>query len=221
MAGNIMQRTRCPYFRAEVPLPCNKRGPGTGCAARHGENRTHAIFGWSDACVATHASDVAVALAALDAVVHVASADGEHAIPFARFHTLPGQTPHIESVLAPTELIIAIEVPASPSARTSHYLKVRERSSYEFAMVSAAVTLELANGTIRAARIALGGVAHKPWRLSAAERALAGARYERGSLVTAVEHALGDARPLEHNGFKVKLAANAAVRALELAGGLA
>ena len=138
MGGNLMQRTRCPYFRAETPLPCNKRSPGSGCPAREGENRGHAIFGWSDGCVATHPGDLAVALAALDAVIHVAGAGGERLVTAAEFHQLPGDDPRRDNVLAPGELITAVEVPAAPSSRTSHYLKVRERASYEFAMVSAA-----------------------------------------------------------------------------------
>jgi len=221
MGGNIMQRTRCPYFRAETFVPCNKRERGTGCSARHGEHRTHAIFGWSDECIATHPSDLAVALSALDATIHVAGATRERTIPFDAFHRLPGREPQRDTTLAPGEIITAIEVPAAPSTRTSHYVKVRERTSYEFALVSAAVTLELDGRTIRTARIALGGVAHKPWRLTDAERALQGARYERPTLVSAVEQAFGAARPLEHNRFKVRLGGNAAVRALELAGGLA
>jgi xanthine dehydrogenase YagS FAD-binding subunit len=219
MGGNLMQRTRCPYFRAETPLPCNKRHPGTGCPARHGENRQHAIFGWSEACVATHPSDLAVALAALDAMIRVASSRGERSIPAAEFHRLPGDEPQRDNVLQPGELITGIEVPATPSAVRSHYLKVRERSSYEFAMVSAAVTLELDGTTIRGARIALGGVAHKPWRLPAAERALRGASLERSALIAAAKGAFSDARPLEQNGFKIELAKQTVTRALELAGG--
>jgi xanthine dehydrogenase YagS FAD-binding subunit len=219
MGGNLMQRTRCPYFRAETPLPCNKRRPGTGCPARHGENRQHAIFGWSEACVATHPSDLAVALAALDAVIRVASSNGQRSIPATEFHRLPDGEPQRDNVLQPGELITGIEVPASPSAARSHYLKVRERSSYEFAMVSAAVTLELDGATIRGARIALGGVAHRPWRLPAAERALRGARLERSALIAAADGAFSDARPLEQNGFKIELAKQTVTRALELAGG--
>jgi xanthine dehydrogenase YagS FAD-binding subunit len=221
MGGNLMQRTRCPYFRAETPLPCNKRQPGTGCPARHGENRQHAIFGWSEACVATHPSDLAVALAALDAVIRVASSSGERSIPAAEFHRLPGDEPQRDNVLQPGELITGIEVPATPSAARSHYLKVRERSSYEFAMVSAAVTLELDGATIRGARIALGGVAHRPWRLAAVERALRGEPLERRAFIAAAEGAFADARPLEQNGFKIELAKHTVTRALELAGGAA
>jgi xanthine dehydrogenase YagS FAD-binding subunit len=220
IGGNLMQRTRCPYFRSETAVPCNKRRPGSGCGARHGENRQHAIFGWSEACVATHPSDLAVALAALDAVIHVASAGGERSIPATEFHRLPGDEPERDNLLRAGELITAIDVPASPSTAQSWYLKVRERSSYEFAMVSAAVTLELDRSTVRAARIALGGVAHKPWRLTVAERALRGTPFEHGAMNVAVGSAFGDAQPLEQNEFKIALARNAVVRALEHAGGL-
>src|SRR5206468_2041834 len=156
------------------PVPCNKRAPESGCSARHGANRQHAIFGWSEACVATHPSDLAVALAALDAVVHVVGPGGERAIPATEFHRLPGQEPQLETMLQAGELISGIEVPGPPSA-CSYYLKVRERTSYEFAMVSVAATLDLDGGMIRATRIALGGVALKPWRLTGAERSLQGA----------------------------------------------
>jgi xanthine dehydrogenase YagS FAD-binding subunit len=219
MGGNLLQRTRCPYFRSETPLPCNKRAPDTGCSARHGENRQHAIFGWSEACVATHPSDLAVALAALDAVVHVVGAGGERAIPATDFHRLPEDDPRRETVLGAGELISGIEVPSAPSTARSYYLKVRERTSYEFAMVSAAVTLELDGRSIRGARIALGGVAHKPWRLADAERSLRGVPYEHAAMAAAVDGAFGAARPLEQNRFKIRLAKHAVVRALEHAGG--
>jgi xanthine dehydrogenase YagS FAD-binding subunit len=219
MGGNLMQRTRCPYFRAETALPCNKRRPGTGCAARAGENRGHAIFGWSDACVATHPSDVAVALAALEATVHVLGPRGERAIPVVDFYRLPDDRPEQDTVLAHDELITAIDVPASPLTGRSHYLKVRERSSYEFALVSAAVALAMDGKHIQQARIALGGVAPRPWRLTAAEGALIGAPLERDALRRAVESAFGAARPLAHNGFKVELARRTVVRALKHAGG--
>ena len=221
MGGNLMQRTRCPYFRAETALPCNKRRPGTGCAAREGENRGHAIFGWSDACVATHPSDVAVALAALEATVHVLGPRGARAMPVVDFYRLPDDGPEQDTVLAHDELITAIDVPASPLTGRSHYLKVRERSSYEFALVSAAVALAMDGKHIQQARIALGGVAPRPWRLTAAEGALIGAPLERDALRRAVESAFGAARPLAHNGFKVELARRTVVRALEHAGGRA
>jgi xanthine dehydrogenase YagS FAD-binding subunit len=220
MGGNLMQRTRCPYFRSETPVPCNKRMPGSGCSALHGENRLHAIFGWSEACVATHPSDLAVALAALDAVIHVASATAERTIPATDFHRLPGDEPERDTLLQPDELITAVEIPAAPSTARSFYLKVRERASFEFAMVSAAVTLELEAHTIRKTRIALGGVAHKPWRLTPAERALEGIPLEHGAIAAAIQGAFDEPRPLEQNGFKIRLAKNAVVRALEHAGGL-
>ena len=219
MGGNLMQRTRCPYFRAETELPCNKRRPGTGCAAREGENRGHAIFGWSDACVATHPSDVAVALAALDATVHVLGPRGERAIPVVDFYRLPDDGSEHDTVLVHDELITAIDVPASPLTGRSHYLKVRERSSYEFALVSAAVALAMDGRHIQQARIALGGVAPRPWRLTAAEGALIGVPLERDVLRRAVAGAFGAARTLAHNGFKVELAKRTVVRALEHAGG--
>ncbi len=223
IGGNLLQRTRCPYFRSETPVPCNKRTAGTGCAARHGQNRVHAIFGWSEACVATHPSDLAVALAVLDAVVHVVGATGERAIPATAFYRLPDNEPQRDTVLNHGELIVGVEVPAARSAARSFYLKVRERTSYEFAMISAAVTLELdeAGRSIRGTRIALGGVAHKPWRLSEAERSLRGVSYEREAMAKVVDGAFADARPLEQNAFKTGLAKRAVVRALEHAGGLA
>src|ERR1700686_2051856 len=175
MGGNIMQRTRCAYFRNEDDVPCNKRRPGSGCAALHGLNRNHAIFGWSEACVATNPSDVAVALAAMDAIVIVQGRTGERPIPFTDFHRLPGSTPQRDNALDRGDLIVAIEVPESVEARASHYLKVRDRESYEFALVSAAAAVAAEGRRIRSARLALGGVAHKPWRLTAAETALRGA----------------------------------------------
>ena len=162
LGGNLMQRTRCPYFRAEVILACNKRAAGSGCAARHGENRTHAIFGWSDACVATHPSDFAVALAALDATIRIVGFRGERTVPVTGFYRLPGDDPTIETVLGPDELIIAIEVPAGPHTRASHYLKVQERASYEFAMVSVAAAVIRDGDVVTDARLALGGVAARP-----------------------------------------------------------
>jgi xanthine dehydrogenase YagS FAD-binding subunit len=221
IGGNLMQRTRCPYFRSETLLPCNKRKPGSGCAARHGENRELAIFGWSDACVATHPSDLAVALAALDATVHVAGPRGERAIPATDFHRLPGTEPQRETMLGAGEMIVGVEVPAGPSTARSNYLKVRQRASYEFAVVSAAVTLDLDGRTIRGARIALGGVALKPWRLTQAERSLRAASYDHQAMAAAVDGAFREARSLEQNGYKVALAKRTVVRALEHAGGLA
>jgi xanthine dehydrogenase YagS FAD-binding subunit len=222
MGGNLMQRTRCPYFRAEVELPCNKRRPGSGCSAWQGADRGMALFGWSDQCLATHPSDVAVAFAALDATVRVAGPGGERAIPFESFYRLPGDSPERDTTLAPGELIVAIEVPASPLARRSRYLKVSERASYGPALVSAAVGLDLDGVTIREARIALGGVAPKPWRLATAEQALQGMSLaDEAGLRRAVGAAFADAKPRRSNGFKVELAKCAVVRALQTAGGVA
>jgi xanthine dehydrogenase YagS FAD-binding subunit len=219
IGGNIMQRTRCAYFRDEDGLPCNKRRPGSGCSALNGINRNHAIFGWSDACVATNASDVAVAFAALDAKVGVRSPSGERSIPFAEFHRLPGNTPERDNVLGRGDLIVAVEVPARPEGRASHYLKVRDRQSYEFALVSAAAAVVMDGQRIISARLALGGVAHKPWRLSDAEGALRGASLDDvDALRSAISLSFVDARPLAHNAFKIELAQRAALRALQIAG---
>jgi len=219
MGGNIMQRTRCAYFRDEDPLPCNKRRPGSGCAAQNGLNRNHAIFGWSEACVATNPSDVAVALVALDSTVLVRGPSGERVIPFTDFHRLPGDTPERDNVLGRGDLIVSIEVPACAEGRASHYLKVRDRQSYEFALVSAAAAVEVDDGRIRSARLALGGVAHKPWRLRAAEAALRGASLgDIEALRSAIAGSFTEARPLSHNAFKVELAQRVALRALQTAG---
>jgi xanthine dehydrogenase YagS FAD-binding subunit len=219
IGGNIMQRTRCAYFRDEDGPPCNKRHPGSGCSALHGINRNHAIFGWSDACVATNASDLAVALAALDAKVVVHSPYGARSIPFTNFHSLPGETPERDNILDRGDLIIAIEVPANPDGRASHYLKLRDRQSYEFALVSAAAALAVDGRRIRSARLALGGVAHKPWRLTDAEAALGGASLdEADALHSAISLSFVDARPLVQNGFKIELAQRVALRALQIAG---
>jgi xanthine dehydrogenase YagS FAD-binding subunit len=214
IGGNLMQRTRCPYFRADRPLPCNKRTPGSGCSAIGGYDRTLAIVGGSEACIATHPSDVAVAFAAFDARVEVTGPAGARTIAFEDFYRLPGDAPQRETTLAPGELIITVTVSASPLATRSHYLKVRERTSYEFALVSAAVGVELDGDTVRDVRIALGAVAPKPWRLRAAEDALRGARFTEGAVRAAVEHALDDARPGRENGFKIELAKRTVVRAM-------
>jgi xanthine dehydrogenase YagS FAD-binding subunit len=220
IGGNLMQRTRCPYFRAEVDLPCNRRRPGSGCAALGGEDRSAAIFGWTEQCVATHPSDLAVALAALEAVVHVDGPGGARAIPITEFHRLPDHGSARETLLEPGELITAIEVPASAAARRSHYLKLRERASYEFALVSAAVGLDLDGAVIREARIALGGVAAKPWRLKETEAALQGMTLaDEPALRRAVDAGFAEARPLRRNGFKVELAKRAVIRALQIVGG--
>jgi xanthine dehydrogenase YagS FAD-binding subunit len=219
MGGNIMQRTRCAYFRDEDDLPCNKRRPGSGCSALHGLNRNHAIFGWSDDCVAIHPSDVAVAFAALDANVVVRGRSGERSIPFTEFHRLPGSTPERDTVLERGDLIVAIEVPARIEGRASHYLKVRDRQSYEFALVSAAAAVAIDGGRIGSARLAMGGVAHKPWRLTAAEAALRGVSLgDINALRFGIATSFTDARPLAHNAFKVELAQRVALRALQIAG---
>ena len=219
IAGNIMQRTRCPYFRDGDDLPCNKRRPGSGCSALTGQNRTHAIFGWSDACVATHASDVAVAFAAMDAYVVVRGRSGERSIPFTQFHRLPGETPERDHVLDRGELIVAIEIPGTIEGRASHYLKVRDRQSYEFALVSAAAAVAVDRERIASVRLAMGGVAHKPWRLTAAETALRGTSLENDeALRSAIATSFVDARPLVHNAFKVELAQRVVLRALQTAG---
>ena len=219
MGGNIMQRTRCAYFRDEDDLPCNKRRPGSGCAALHGLNRNHAIFGWSEACVATNPSDLAVALAAMDASVMVRGRTGERAIPLTEFHLLPGDTPERDTALGRGDLIVSIDVPARPEGRASHYLKLRDRQSYEFALVSAAAAVATAGRRIRSARLALGGVAHKPWRLIAAEAALPGTSLDDiDALRSAIATSFTDARPLAHNAFKVELAQRVALRALLTAG---
>ncbi len=219
IGGNIVQRTRCAYFRDDDSPPCNKRRPGSGCSARYGLNRNHAIFGWSDACVATNASDAAVAFAALDAHVIVHGVAGKRSIPFGEFHRLPGSTPERDNVLGRGDLIVAIEVPASVEGRASHYLKVRDRQSYEFALVSTAAAVATDGRRIRSVRLALGGVAHKPWRLTAAETALRGVSLDNiDALKSAIATSPTDARPLSHNAFKVELAQRVALRALQTAG---
>jgi xanthine dehydrogenase YagS FAD-binding subunit len=219
--GNLLQRTRCQYFY-DVAMPCNKREPGTGCGAREGLNRIHAIFGWSEKCVATYPGDMANALYALDAVVRVRGAGGrERTIPIGDFHRLPGDTPEKDTNLQHGELIVAIELPESNFAKNSYYLKVRDRASYAFALVAVAAGLELDGGTIRQARVVLGGVAHKPWRSREAEAALAGKRASEESFQQAAEAALKNARPLAHNTYKVELGKRAIVRALMRASRLA
>lgn len=215
LGGNLLQRTRCPYFRAEQPTPCNKREPGSGCPAREGHSRHAAIFGWSDACVAVHPADPPVALAALDAEVSLRSARGERRVPVAEFHRLPGDDPAHECVLEADEIITSIVIPAALPA--SAYVKVRERESYEYALVSAAAALVLDGGRIRRARIALGSVALKPWLLEQAGQTLVGATVERASMRAAIDAAMSGARPLPGNAYKIPLARNAALRALELA----
>jgi xanthine dehydrogenase YagS FAD-binding subunit len=224
MAGNTMQRTRCAYFR-DVATACNKRQPGSGCAALDGVNRTHAILGTSRHCIATHPSDLAVALTALEATVRVrrpagarraldAPASVERTIPYADFHLLPGDHPEREHALAPGELISAIDLPALPWAAHSLYLKVRDRASYAFALASAAVALDLDGGRIRQARVALGGVGTKPWRSHEAEQALAGKPATEATFRGAADAALTGAAPQRENAFKIPLAKRTLVRAL-------
>ncbi|ANS66727.1 carbon monoxide dehydrogenase [Streptomyces lincolnensis] len=218
IGGNIMQRTRCTYFR-DVTADCNKREPGSGCAALHGVNRTHAILGTSDDCVATHPSDVAVAFAALEATVHLLGPDGERGVPFADFLLQPGSTPDREQALRPGELITAVELPALPRPLRSGYLKVRDRQSYEFALTSAAVALHISGGVIRQAKVAAGGVGTVPWKLTAVERQLIGRRPSDALWTTAAQRAADGSRPLQHNGFKVELLKRTVERQLRVVGG--
>lgn len=222
MGGNLLQRTRCPYFRADVELPCNKRVPGSGCAGREGEDRSLAILGGSEHCIATHPSDAAVALAMFDAVVRVRGPNGSRDIPIRDLYVLPGTTPHVETVLAPGEVIVQIALPRSAITSSSHYLKVRERASYEFALVSAAASVETDGRTIRSAKIALGGVAPKPWRLTSGEARLVGiALDDEAAIHRALAADFEAAKPGKHNGFKIELAKRTAIRTLQIAGGLA
>jgi xanthine dehydrogenase YagS FAD-binding subunit len=221
--GNLMQRTRCQYFY-DISMPCNKREPGTGCGALEGINRIHAIFGWSDKCVATYPGDMANALYALDAVVRVRSNNGqERAIPIQDFHRLPGDTPQKDNNLEHGELIVAIEIPKNNFAAKSYYLKVRDRASYAFALVAVAAALETDGNNIRQARVVLGSVAHKPWRSAEAEKALIGRPATEETFKAAAEAAFRDAKPLEHNRYKIELGKRAVALALRqaLAGGTA
>jgi len=213
MGGNLMQRTRCFYFY-DVATPCNKREPGSGCSAIGGHNRMHAILGTSDACIAVHPSDMCVALAILEAKVHVTGASGDRSIAFADFHRLPGDTPQRDTNLDAGEIITAVELPPKGFARNYSYLKIRDRLSYAFALVSAAVGLELDGDTIKEARFALGGVAHKPWRDPRAEAALQGQPANAATFARAADVLLRDARGYEHNSFKIDLARRCLVRAL-------
>ncbi len=212
--GNLLQRTRCYYFYDPAFPMCNKRHPGSGCGALEGYNRIHAILGQSEQCIATHPSDMCVAMAALDAVVRVQGPQGERTIPFADFHRLPGATPNIETNLRPNELITAVDLPAIPFATRSHYLKVRDRASYAFALVSVATILEMDGGTIKNARVALGGVAHKPWRATQAEKKLAGQQPNESIFRVAAEAELAAARGYKYNSFKIELAKRAIRQAL-------
>ena len=212
--GNLNQRTRCPYFY-DTAMPCNKREPKSGCGALEGINRNHAIFGWSEQCVAVYPSDMAIALAALDARVKVQSAKGiERTIAFTDYHRLPGDTPEKDNNLNQGELVTAIELPKNNFADHSHYLKVRDRSSYAFALVSIAAALEMDGNQIKQARVAMGGVSHKPWRASAAEKFLAGKEATEANFQAAAAAEMKNAKPLEHNLFKVELGKRMIVRAL-------
>jgi xanthine dehydrogenase YagS FAD-binding subunit len=213
MGGNPLQRTRCPYFYDPTFRECNKRVPGSGCAAIKGYNRMHAILGASDECIAVHPSDMCVALTALDAVVQVTGPKGERAIPMRDFHRLPGNTPQIDTNLQPGELITAIDLPAIPYARRSMYIKVRDRNSYAFALVSIATVVDAGEGgTIRKVHIALGGVAHKPWRAEKAEGMLAGKKADERTVRAAAEAELQDAKGYRDNAFKIELAKRCIVR---------
>jgi xanthine dehydrogenase YagS FAD-binding subunit len=215
VGGNILQRTRCTYFYDDDGARCNKRSPGQGCDAIDGFNRIHAILGASDACVATHPSDMCVALAALDAVVHVQGAGGARTLPLTELHRLPQDHPELETLLAPGELITAVELPALPLAAHSAYRKVRDRSSYAFALVSVAAALEVDGGLVRDVRVVLGGVAHKPWRAFKAEAALRGQPATTDSFRAAAAAELADARGLRDNAFKIGLAQRTMVAVLE------
>jgi xanthine dehydrogenase YagS FAD-binding subunit len=213
VGGNLLQRTRCYYFM-DTSFPCNKRVPGSGCPAIPGFNRIHAILGASDKCIATHPSDMCVALAALDAVIRVEGPRGAREIPITDFHRLPGDTPEVDTNLHSDELIVAVDLPSTPFARRSGYLKVRDRAQYAFALVSVAVALDIRNGKIGAARLAMGGVAHKPWRSAEAERVLTGAPANAQTFKAAAEAAVTGAAPQKHNAFKIEMAKRAVVRTL-------
>ena len=214
LGGNVLQRTRCTYFRDTSWSACNKRNPGSGCAALEGVNRQHAVLGTSEACIATYPGDFAQALMALDATVDITGTAGPRTIPLAALHRPPGTTPHIETTLAPGDLITGLSVPAGPWTRRSLYLKIRDRQSYEFALASAAVALDLQNGVVRQARIALGGVATTPWRAREAEAALAGKPITEASAAEAARIAFAGSKPREHNAYKVALGQKTVVRAL-------
>lgn len=212
--GNLLQRTRCYYFR-DTASPCNKRQPGSGCAAMDGFNRIHAILGTSSQCIATHPSDMAVAMMALEATVHLRGSRGERSVPLLDFYFVPGSTPNRENVLAPGELIVYVTLPASATGTRSHYLKRRDRASYEFALASAAVVVQMDGDTMRRVRIAMGGVGTKPWRSAEAEHALEGRKAEERHFRAAAEAALRDAKTHRDNAFKVELAKRTLTRALK------
>jgi xanthine dehydrogenase YagS FAD-binding subunit len=216
--GNLLQRPRCPYFRDVGYSACNRRAPGSGCSAMTGDNRWHAVLGTSDQCIASHASDLAVALVALDASVELLGLAARRTVRLDDFYRLPGEAPHIATVLEAGEVITAIIVPASSAARRSHYLKVRDRASFEFAVVSAAVALDMDGGRIRRAQVALGGVGTKPWRVPRVEAALAGASLERDALRAAAAITADGVQGRGHNDFKIELMQRAIVRAVETVG---
>jgi len=218
VGGNILQRTRCAYFQ-DTESACNRRTPGSGCDARGGENRLHAVLGWSEGCIATHPSDFCVPLVALDAVVEIRGPDGAREVPLRDLHSLPGTAPERESVLAPGEIVLALRLPPDAAGFAAHarYAKLRERTSYAFAVVSAAAALRMEGGRIVEARLALGGVAARPWRAEAAEAVLAGTAPDAAAFRRAAEAALAEARPSGENGFKIELARRIAARALTLA----
>jgi xanthine dehydrogenase YagS FAD-binding subunit len=215
-AGNLLQRTRCMYFR-DTAMPCNKREPGTGCPAITGSNRTLAVLGTSEQCIATNPSDMSVAMAALEATIHVEGPKGRRAVPIGDFHLLPGNTPHRETVLEPGDLITHVTLPAPVAGSKQVYLKLRDRASYEFALASAAVVMTLAGGKVTRARIALGGVGTKPWRSPEAEAALVGRNADAAAFRSAAEAAMRGARPQSENGFKIELARRCLAHALQTA----
>ena len=215
-AGNLLQRTRCVYFR-DTAMPCNKREPGTGCPAITGSNRTLAVLGTSEHCIATNPSDMCVAMAALEATIHVQGPKGARAIPIGDFHLLPGNTPHRETVLEPGDLITHVTLPPPVAGSKQVYLKLRDRASYEFALASAAVVITVAGGNVTRARIALGGVGTKPWRSPEAEAALVGQPANQANFRKAAEAALRDAKPQSENGFKIELAKRCLTHALQMA----
>jgi xanthine dehydrogenase YagS FAD-binding subunit len=219
VGGNMMQRTRCTYFY-DTTMPCNKREPNSGCGALEGYNRMHAIFGTSPQCIAVHPSDMCVGLAALDAVVIITGKKGERRIPFTEFHRLPGDHPETDNHLAKDEMIVGVEIPDNNFAKNSYYLKVRDRQSYAFALVSVAAGLDINNGTIRQARLAMGGVAHKPWRLFDAEKFLVGRPVSEESFKQAAQIAMQGAKAYEYNSFKLKMAPATITEALKHASGL-
>jgi xanthine dehydrogenase YagS FAD-binding subunit len=218
LGGNVLQRTRCTYFRDTSYSNCNKRNPGSGCAALDGINRPHAVLGTSERCIATYPGDFAQALIALDAHVEVAGSNGVREFPFAKLHRQPGQTPHFETTLAPDELITVFRIARAPFTRRSLFLKVRDRQSFEFALASAAVALDLDGDTVKQVRIALGGVATVPWRAHEAEASLINQRLDETATRRAADLAFADARPREHNAFKVELGKRTLIRALRQAG---